>query len=124
VDGDSDGEGDHCDLADNLIYLTFSAPDVADWQDEESVFPFVEWNFYRGDLAVLRSTGVYTQEVGSNPLAAQSCRRPDSFAQDAVIPAPGSTAFYLVTGVTSAGAERSLGFDSSGAPRPNTHPCP
>jgi len=125
VDGNSDGEGDHCDLNDNLIYLTFSGPDVVDWQEEvPPAFQFVLWNSYRGDLAVLKSTGVYTQAVGSNVLAAQVCGLTNPFVQDLLIPAPGSTAFYLTTGVTSTGSERPLGPDSSGTQRPNSNPCP
>jgi len=121
LDRDTDGEGDLCDLNDNLIYITFSNADTVDWQEE---LPFVLWNSYRGDLAVLKSTGVYTQAVGSNPLAAQVCGLIDPFVQDLLIPAPGSTAFYLTTGVTSTGSERPLGPDSSGTQRPNSNPCP
>jgi len=121
IDRNSDGEGDHCDLNDNLIYITFSNADTVDWQQE---VPFVLWNSYRGDLAVLKTTGVYTQAVGSNVLAAQVCGLIDPFVQDLLIPAPGSTAFYLTTGVTSAGSERPLGPDSSGTQRPNSNPCP
>jgi len=125
VDGNSDGEGDHCDLNDNLIYITFSGPDVVDWQEEmPPAFQFVLWNSYRGDLAVLKSTGVYTQAVGSNVLAAQVCGLTNPFVQDLLIPAPGATAFYLTTGVTSTGSERPLGPDSSGTQRPNSNPCP
>ena len=66
---------------------------------------------------MLKSTGVYTQAVGSNALAAQVCGLIDPFVQDLLIPAPGSTAFYLTTGVTSTGSERPLGPDSSGTQR-------
>jgi len=121
IDRNLDGEGDHCDLNDNVIYITFSNADTVNWQEE---LPFVLWNSYRGDLDVLKSTGVYTQAVSSNVLAAQVCGLIDPFVQDLLIPAPGSTAFYLTTGVTSAGSERPLGTDSSGIQRPNNNPCP
>jgi len=121
LDRNSDGEGDLCDLNDGLIYITFSATDTVDWQED---VPFVLWNSYRGDLAVLKSTGVYTQAVGSNALAAQVCGLIDPFVQDLLIPAPGATALYLTTGVTSTGSERPLGPDSSGTQRPNSNPCP
>jgi len=121
IDRNSDGEGDHCDLNDNVIYITFSNPDTVDWQEE---VPFVLWNSYRGDLAVLKSTGVYTQFPGSNPLVAQQCRLIDPFVQDLSVPNPGQVAFFLTTGITATGSERPLGSDSSGTQRPNSNPCP
>jgi len=72
-DFDSDGEGDVCDLDDGMIYLVTTAPTFMGWQAENG---FLSWNAYRGDLVVLRDTGVYTQEPGSNDLAWRWCGLP------------------------------------------------
>jgi len=119
-DLDHDGQGDACDLDDGLILLGFGQPTEVSWQLEAG---FLAWNLYRGDLAVLASTGVYTQAPGSNDLARRDCDLPSPHAQDAVVPQSGKVAFSLVSGETIAG-EGSLGIDSYGAERPNSHPCP
>ena len=56
-----------------VIYLIARPESVVDWFDE---LGFDGWNAYRGDLDVLRATGVYTQEPGSNPVAARWCGLP------------------------------------------------
>jgi hypothetical protein len=77
---------------------------------------------YRGDLAELRTRRVYTQEPGSVPGAAQFCGLQQNDLDDAYRPPLGHGVFYLVTARTGVG-ETGLGVDSSGAVRPNTHPC-
>ena len=120
-DFDHDGEGDACDLNDGLIYV-FGTDDKSyvEWQPETGP---TTWNLYLGDLATLRATGVYTQAPGSNPNADRQCAVADTFALDAVNPAPGSVKYSLVTGVTG-GVEGTLGTDSHGTTRPNANPCP
>jgi len=119
-DVDEDIEGDHCDLNDGLIYITFQEKDTVRWQDEAG---FDTWNAYQSDLDVLRSSGIYTQAPGSNDLAAQNCDLVDTFWQGIGLPDPGKVAFFLTTGLTD-GVENSLGTDSFGAERPNDNPCP
>ncbi len=119
-DLDDDFEGDFCDLDDGIIYILLSDPDFVDWQEEQG---FQTWNLYRGSLDELRATGVYTQAIGSNPLADQVCGLSDPFWQDLTIPEAGQVAYYLVTGM-SGGVESTLGIDGSGALRPNDNPCP
>ena len=119
-DLDGDFEGDICDIDDGLIYIRFHEPLVADWDEEMG---FDTWNSYRGDLDILKGTGVYTQVPGSNPIASQSCGLTGSFVDDPGGPGRGKTAFFLTTGVTS-GVEPGLGDDGSGMPRPNANPCP
>jgi N-acetylneuraminic acid mutarotase len=120
-DFDHDGEGDVCDLNDGLIFV-FGTDDrnYIEWQQETGP---TAWNVYEGDLAVLRSTGAYTQVAGSNPLADRQCGVSDTFVQDLVVPAIGIVQYSLVTGITG-GVEGSLGTNSSGTPRPNQNHCP
>jgi hypothetical protein len=118
-DLDHDGEGDACDLNDGDIFVWRDDKATVSWQAEQGP---TEWNVYTGDLAVLRSTGVYTQAPGSNALADRQCHLGSTTAPDSNDPVPGSTSFTLVTGVTG-GIEGSLG-NGSGGPRANTNPCP
>jgi hypothetical protein len=121
IDRDADAEGDLCDLNDSLIYLTFPGADTVSWQEELGM---VGWNFYSGDLEVLKSSGIYTQAPGSNPLATQHCGLNEPLLQDPVIPGAGQAAFYLVSGRPPVGDERLLGSDSTGNRRTSTNPCP
>jgi len=119
-DVDSDGAGDACDTADGLILLRFALPDLAQWQEEQG---FDSWNLYRGSLDVLRSSGLYTQAPGSNPIARRECGIPSPSLGDPGAPASGQVAFYLVSGMAM-GVESGLGTDSAGRARPNANPCP
>jgi hypothetical protein len=119
-DLDADFEGDHCDLDDGQIYILFLSKPQVDWQQEQG---FDTWNYYKGDLDVLRGSGLYTQVPGSNALAARDCGLVDPFVADGIVPESGQTAFYLISGV-SGGIEGGLGEDSTGSPRPNDSPCP
>ena len=119
-DADDDGQGDFCDVDDGMIYLRFSAAHLVAWDEESN---YGSWNVYRGDMVVLRETGVYTQPPGSNPLAAQQCGEMTPWLEDSLVPEPWQVAFYLTTGVTN-GTESDLGIDSAGFSRPNSYPCP
>ena len=120
VDFDHDFEGDWCDLDDGMIYIVFNEPGYVDWQQEVG---FERWNSYRGDLQVLRTSGLYTQAPGSNLIAGRTCGLAMPFAADPSVPLAGKVAFYLTTGVHS-GVESGLGTNSAGAQRPNVSPCP
>ncbi len=120
ADLDHDGDGDACDLDDGLIYLRIPDDGHIAWQRETGP---TTWNVYQGDLAVLGSSGEYTQVPGSNPLAIRQCGVLDTSVDDPLVPAVGQVKFVLVTGVQN-GIEWSLGTDSTGSERPNTHPCP
>jgi hypothetical protein len=120
TDADNNGVGDRCDWADGTIWITFSTDTRIQWQPEVG---FAWWNVYRGDLAILKATGVYTQAPGSNPLAKRTCGVTPTTLEDFDFVPPGAAAFYLVTGESSRG-EGSLGKASSGKERANTNPCP
>src|SRR5439155_1413484 len=66
ADFDHDAQGDVCDLNDGLILVSLSDPSWASWQLEEG---FQAFNEYRGDLAMLRQSGIYTQDPATTPLA-------------------------------------------------------
>jgi len=119
-DGDHDGEGDVCDLNDGVIYITpRTGDDGIEWQREAG---YSSWNVYRGSIPMLKTTNVYSQVAGSNPLAMKLCGLTDNWYTETVTLSPGRAAFYLVTGVAG-GVESSLGVNTQGAPRPNTNPC-
>ncbi len=113
TDVDLDAEGDPCDFDDGWIYILFHEPDVVAWQPESG---FESWNLYRGDLGVLSTTGIYTQEKVCSLGAPQAA---------AVDPPADRVVLFLATGIyTGTTIESSLGTDSSGVERPNTMPCP
>jgi hypothetical protein len=112
--------GDACDLNDGLILVTMLNQITLAWQLENG---FESFNIYRGDLAVLKATGVYTQDPSAVPLAAQGCGTTEASLQDHVVPPLGEGLFYLLTG-THNGIESTLGTNSAGLTRPNTNPCP
>jgi hypothetical protein len=87
--------------------------------DEPTVDP-PRFNAYRGDLATLASTGVYTQDPLLVEGAAHLCDAPNPLI-DLDSPLPGRGFFYLVTLV--GGVEGTLGFDSDRVERPNALPC-
>ncbi len=120
VDLDHDGQGDICDLDDGLIYFRITDRDHIGWQQESGPS---SWNVYEGDLDVLLATGEYTQVPGANPLADRHCGLAVTLLDDLGSPPPGKVKFALVTGVQG-GTEGSLGTNSAGGERANTHPCP
>ena len=102
------------DVSSDLLTIRFDTADTASWiaLDNET------WNLYRGDLEVLRDTGVYTQSTG-----AQFCDLPSPDLVDTHEPEPGKVSFYL--GTRRVGSqEASLGTDSDDLERPNANPCP
>jgi len=112
--------GDVCDLNDGLILVTIPDRLSVAWQLENG---FESFNVYRGDLGVLKATGVYTQDPATVPLAAKVCGVIDGAILDNSTPSTGMGVFFLLTANLN-GVEGSLGANSAGAPRPNTNPCP
>lgn len=119
IDFDHDGQGDLCDLDDNFIHVSLAPGDRLFWTPEIN---FDSWNVYRGDLSVLFSSGIYTQDPSVYPLAARTCGLSDTSLLDPFQPPRGKAVFYLPSG-SRAGVEGDLGTDSAGRTRPNTFPC-
>ena len=119
-DVNHDFVGDVCDLNDGLILIDLLDGATVGWQMETG---FESFNLYRGDLSVLKSSGLYTQDPALVPLADRQCGLVDTAVSDSFDPPLGKCVFYLVTGV-HLGVEGSLGTNSAGTPRPNDNPCP
>jgi hypothetical protein len=119
-DIDADREGNDCDFNDGLILVDVPDEFHVTWQGETA---FTTFNLYRGDLAVQKTGGGYTQDPALVPLAGKTCGVNSDDLIDPVALQPGQAVFYLVTGNGATG-ESSLGTDSNGVPRTNTHPCP
>jgi hypothetical protein len=119
-DTDGDGIGDACDGDDGMIFIHLPDRSLVAWQVESG---FESFNEYRGDLSVLRATGISTQDPASVPLAARHCGLAQGFEQDDADLAAGTGVFFLVTGV-HLGIESGLGTNSAGVERANTNPCP
>ncbi|MGH9869491.1 MAG: putative metal-binding motif-containing protein [Candidatus Polarisedimenticolia bacterium] len=120
-DRDTDGQGDECDLNDGLILITFANATQVRYQLESG---YDTYNIYRGNVAVMAQSGVYTQDPAVVPLATRFCGQTGGLLTDAVVPPVGSIVFHMTTGKTAGGTESGLGTTSGGAPRPNTLPCP
>ncbi len=80
------------------------------------------YHIYRGDLAVLRSTGIYTQSSSASPNAQRFCSMADTQYDDGFEPGAGEIVFYLVS-MDDGTQEGSLGQNSAGEEIPNDDPC-
>ena len=120
ADADHDGQGDRCDADDGLLQLALTGPDRIAWPPETGIGSY---NVYRGDLEVLRQTGIMTQDPAVTALAARFCGIAGTSMIDAVSLPPGKGVFYMMTG-EGPGGESSLGTGSDGRIRYNTRPCP
>ncbi|HET8946305.1 MAG TPA: thrombospondin type 3 repeat-containing protein, partial [Candidatus Polarisedimenticolia bacterium] len=120
ADTDGDGQGDLCDSDDGLILLRFTDATHFSWLQE---LHDQMHHIYRGDLDVLRSTGIYVVDPAApGPLDLRSCSRRNPNYTDAMLPPVGKGFYYFVTGSFD-GVESGLGPDSAGAERPNDHAC-
>jgi hypothetical protein len=88
-------------------------PSAVSWQ---SCYPFDTFNLYRGNIPADLRAGSY----GS---CLQSGLAGSTTPLDSALPPPGEALFYLMTGRTPV-LEGVLGYDSAGAPRLNSNPCP
>jgi hypothetical protein len=122
-------EADTIEYSSCLIDVTVDINGDMTW---ESSTPYTPWNVYRSDMEDLKPAwsgpiGHWTQEPGSNTIAAQDCAVPVAQHADTPDLAPGDIAFYLVTGLTGS-VESGLGWQPGwyGFPpgeRTNDNPC-
>jgi hypothetical protein len=124
ADGDGDGIGDVCD-PDPIMPFPQASPVVTMMGSSvtwTTVSGASQYHLYRGDLATLRETGVYTQDPAATAGARRFCWLSATQVDDDYSPAVGEVVFYLTTaddGMT----EWSLGTNSRGEERPNQNPC-
>ena len=124
-DSDSDGYGEVCDFDDGQVYLLASRYFLGGTYYWVADIGVTQWNAYTGDLEVLRSSGIYTQAPGSNPMASRSCKIAVLGLALEFDPGPSAeeVQFILVSAILD-GVEGDLGTNSLGTPRPNHNPCP
>ena len=110
-------QGDACDLADDLILLSFPQRNRLTWQQESGFNSFIVLS---GSLSQLRSTGVYLQQ-GS--LAMVLCAPGTDWNITALAPVPGDGVFFLAGGRTGA-FQNGFGQRTGGALRIAAGVCP
>jgi hypothetical protein len=98
--------------------LRFTGDSTLEWDPRSEA---ATYNLYRGSLpSFIDSDGDgAAQDYGACLLSGL----PGASGADAALPAVGSGYFYIATG-RNPGGESPFGLASSGAPRPNTNPCP
>lgn len=111
TDSDLDGIGDRCDTDDERLSLYVEPYDTAVWEQEVN---FTDWILIRGDLSVLRATGVYLQAAG--PLVGVECHTGNSADVGAIGVPPGEMMFFLSGGFVG-GTELGFGNYSDGTQR-------
>ena len=122
MDGDADGLA-RVDIGarenEGLTRLRASAVTGEFFWDPGTHVP-QDYNAYRGDLATLRQTGIYTQDPATVPGARHFCDISGSLG-DSDLPDPGQVFFYLP--VAWGAIEGSLGFDHRPIERPKHLSC-
>jgi hypothetical protein len=109
-----------CELDDGVHLIELPEQDRVSWFPERG---FNTFNVYRGDLELLKQTGLYTQDPATVFLAARSCHLPAVSLADGFVPGIGQAVYYILTG-NDGPLEWSLGADGDGAVRSNDNPCP
>jgi hypothetical protein len=99
------------------IFVAFDGDEIS-WS---TVTNATSYHLYRGNLATLRSTGVYTQDPATDD-ASRFCFVAATDQTDPYVAAPGTVLFYLIT-ADDGTMESNLGRNAAGDIRPNTDPC-
>ncbi|MCP3981822.1 MAG: hypothetical protein GY716_21170 [bacterium] len=97
----------------------FHSNDEMHWT---AVVGTTSYHMYRGDLAALKASGVYSQDSETVTQAERSCWVSGTSISDSHAPGPGVVLFYLIT-ADDGSLESSLGHSGSGTFRPHHHPC-
>ncbi len=111
TDSDLDGIGDRCDTDDERLSLYVEPNNTAVWEQEVN---YTDWILIRGDLSVLRATGVYVQ--ADAPLVAIDCHTANVADIDAIAVPPGEAMFFFSGGFVGS-AEFGFGNNSDGTQR-------
>jgi hypothetical protein len=126
MDGDGSGAAQH-DIGarenEGITHLAFDSHTNLSW--DASVEPTALFNLYRGDMAILRDTGDYVQDIGTVPGAWRWCDLASPATTDSDEPGEDwQLFFYLV--VLNSSVEGTLGFDGELVERPFTEAnrCP
>ncbi|HET6277946.1 MAG TPA: BsuPI-related putative proteinase inhibitor [Candidatus Polarisedimenticolia bacterium] len=109
-----------CEIDDGVHLIELPQQDRVAWFPERG---FNTFNVYRGDLDLLKQTGMYTQDPATVFLAARDCHLPAASLNDGIVPGIGQAVYYLLTGNDGL-LEGPLGYDGGGAMRSNDNPCP
>jgi hypothetical protein len=135
ANADGDARGDACDCTPHdpsdpspaPIGPTLTVTRLADgaalieWEESAGADTY---NTYRGwQRGVGPQADCHSADCWYNQQCLEN-RTSDTSVIDDVMPGSQVAFFYLVSGYCGANAESSLGPDSSGADRPNSHPCP
>jgi len=108
-----------CDLNDGRIDVEVLPDGTVRYERDVMYGAF---NVYRGEVDVMVSAGIYTQNVASVPGAARWCDGMTGMVMDGYTPPLGHIAFYVGTG-TMTGGESKPGRDSAQDERPHHNPC-
>jgi len=106
TDSDLDGIGDRCDTDDERLSLYVEPDGSAVWEEETN---YSDWILIRGDLSMLRATGIYVQPQA--PLVGVDCHTGNSAGIDTIAVPAGEAMFFLSGGFVG-GVE--LGFGNRG----------
>ncbi len=126
MDGDAGGTAEH-DIGarenEGATRLLLTSKDDLSW--DPSIDSLAGFNLYRGELQVLRSTGVYTQDISTVPGAFRWCGLAASSESDTDSPGSDWEVWFYIA-VVSGATEGTLGFDGSPGERPFTpaNRCP
>jgi hypothetical protein len=112
IDDDGDGEIDEGFVPDEATNLVFTSPVHLAWTAPAGA---LSHSLYRGTRTSGQPWAV-NQTCLASGLAAPE-------ADDAAVPSPGTSFFYLAAGRNACG-QGLIGRTSAGAPRPNPAPCP
>jgi len=83
--------------------------------------PGTRYEAFRGDLDVLRATGVYTQDPDTVPGARHFCDLHAAALLDGEVPQPGQVLFYVAA--ARGAVPGTLGYTSAAVERPRTMAC-
>jgi len=113
------GDAFVCDLNDGRIDLELHPDGTVRYEMDVMYGAF---NVYRGEVDVMISAGIYTQDIAGVAGASRWCDRSTGMLTDGYTPPLGHIAFYVATGTRTDG-ESFPGQTSAQSDRPHHHAC-